>query len=67
MKFFMKNYCYDELMMSMLLTVIDELYAYYYCFLKSHPFCLEMLPLYVGNLQVTKNSRGREWILSHVS
>jgi len=27
MKFFMKNYCYDELMMSMLLTVIDELYA----------------------------------------
>jgi len=25
------------------------------------------LPLYVGNLQVTKNSRGREWTLSHVS
>jgi len=29
---------------------------------ESHPFFLEMLPLYVGNLQVTKNSCSREWI-----
>lgn len=34
---------------------------------ESHPFCLEMLPLYVGNLQVTKISCGREWTLSRVS
>jgi len=26
-----------------------------------------MLPLYVGNLQVTKISRGRDWTLSRVS
>jgi len=27
MKCFMQIYCYEELMMSMLLTIIDELYA----------------------------------------
>jgi len=31
------------------------------------PLLLENVALYMGNLQVIKDSRGREWIFSHVS
>jgi len=31
------------------------------------PLLLENVAFYMGNLQVIKNSRGREWILSRVS
>jgi len=31
------------------------------------PFLLENVAFYMGNLQVIKDSRGREWIFSRVS
>jgi len=31
------------------------------------PLLLENVAFYMGNLQVIETSRGREWILSHVS
>jgi len=31
------------------------------------PFLLENVAFYMGNLQVIKDSRGREWICSRVS